>query len=83
MTPQLLDHPPLYCAHCGEQQTRSIVMQSPPAPTVCMACGRAVKLAGPLWLERLSELAPEAAQLQPIRTMAIRMATQRVREAAS
>lgn len=65
--PRVVEHPPLLCAHCGEAQTKSLILAQPPTPTVCMHCDGAVILRGPLWLEQLSELHPEAHGLTVIR----------------
>jgi tRNA G26 N,N-dimethylase Trm1 len=65
--PTLVEHPPLLCAHCGAAQARSLVLAHPPTPTVCLSCGGAVVLKGPIWLEQMSELSPEAHALSVIR----------------
>lgn len=65
--PRLVEHGPLFCAHCGEAQTKSLVLAPPPTPTVCLNCGGAVVLKGLIWLERMSELSPEAHALSVIR----------------
>lgn len=65
--PQLVEHPPMLCAHCGAAQGKSVVIAPPPTPTVCMSCNGGVVLCGPIWLERMSELSPEAHALTLIR----------------
>ena len=62
------NHDPLFCPHCGSQQSKSVLIapqQNP--PTVCLACKRGVRLTGPLWFDKLSELEPDAAILPTIR----------------
>jgi len=65
--PRLAEHPPVLCAHCGATQQKSLVIAQPPTPTVCLSCGGGVVLGGPIWMERLSELSPEAHALAVIR----------------
>jgi tRNA G26 N,N-dimethylase Trm1 len=74
--PRVVEHPPFFCAHCGAAQTKSLIVASPPTPTVCMACNGAVVLIGPIWMPRLSELSPEAHAVG-----VIRMALSQVRPA--
>jgi tRNA G26 N,N-dimethylase Trm1 len=74
--PRIVEHQALFCAHCGAAQTKSLVVASPPTPTVCMTCGGAVVLIGPIWMTRLSELSPEAHAVG-----VIRMALSQVRPA--
>lgn len=68
--PQLVDHSPLFCARCGTPQAQSLVLSAPPTPTICLTCDGAVVLGGPIWLERLSELTPQAAQIPQLRMAA-------------
>lgn len=65
--PRGIEHPPLFCAHCGSAQTKSLVIAPPPTPTVCLSCGGAVMIGGPIWLEKLSELSPAAHAVSIIR----------------
>lgn len=65
--PRLAEHQAVFCAHCGHPQAKSLILAPPPTPTVCMNCNGAVVLGGPLWLERMSELSPEAHALGIIR----------------
>jgi hypothetical protein len=63
----LIDHPMVYCAHCGAEQRQSLIIAPPPTATVCLVCRGAVALVGGLWMLRLSELSPEAAGVGLIR----------------
>jgi hypothetical protein len=63
----MAEHEPVFCAHCGAVQKKSLILANPPTPTVCMTCGGAVVLGGALFMERMSELSPEAHALSVIR----------------
>lgn len=76
----VVEHPSVYCPHCGASQTKSLLLtQAPAPPTICLSCKGPVRLTGPLWMDKMSELEPDAAIVPTLRVVLAQFEAQHAR----